>query len=214
MNPKQIVIFGGSFDPIHQGHLAVAKHLQILGLSNIIFLPCGRPALKNECAASANDRLEMLKLALDNQKGFEIDVREINRPGSSYAIDTLKSFRKQYGPLASLSFIIGEDAFAHLMEWHQWESILNYAHIINHTRPNLAHAYPKKLQEYLKSHQCQDLQIIKQKAHGHIFCLELPNFPYSSTAIKHAIQNKKSPEGLEPKVLNYIEKKKLYGFNI
>lgn len=212
MDLKQIVIFGGSFDPVHLGHLAVAQQLQKLGFEHIIFLPCGTPALKKACTADARDRLAMLKLALNNQKHFSIDEREINRPGLSYAVDTLKSFREEYGNKASISFIIGEDAFSNLMQWHQWQSLLNYAHIINHTRPNLAQVYPEKLQEYLKLHLSQDLQTIKQKTHGCIIRLELPDYPYSSSAIKSAIQNDMMPKGLDEKVWNYIQKQKLYHF--
>jgi nicotinate-nucleotide adenylyltransferase len=213
MHPQQIVIFGGSFDPIHLGHLAVAQHLQKKGLIPVIFLPCGTPALKNPCQANPSQRLHMLKLALAHHQGFEVDERELHRPGNSYAIDTLKSFRNQWGPSMSISFIIGEDAFANLMQWHQWQSLLDYAHIITHRRPKMSQVYPKKLQEYLKSHQCKDLQMLSKTAQGYIYCMDLPDYPYASSAIKLDIQNGKKPQGLTLEVWNYIQENNLYQSN-
>jgi len=208
---QSIVILGGSFDPVHQGHLMLALYIQEhFNIEHVIFLPCGTPALKKPCQADAVHRRRMLELAIANFKGLSIDGRELTTTGSSYTIDTLKYFRQQYGPQTSVSFIIGEDAFADFMRWHQWQDILRYANIINTRRLSLAKPYSQALIDYITAHRCLNSEELKQSPNGCIYTLDFEDYPFSSTAIRTSIADHQAPQGLVPQVFQYIEKNALY----
>ena len=133
MNP--IGVFGGTFDPIHYGHLRTAFELmQALRLSEIRFLPCGTPPHRDMPQADARLRLAMVKGAIEGQPGFIIDDREIHREGPSYSVDTLIDLRSEY-PHRSLCLIVGMDAFLSLPKWYQWRELLQLAHLIVAHRP-------------------------------------------------------------------------------
>jgi len=215
MKHHPIVILGGSFDPVHLGHIELAIYVQKqFHIQHLIFLPCGTPALKRTCNVSGMHRVNMLKLAIEQYRGFSIDEREIDRQGPSYAIDTLKSLRKEYGRQHSIGFIIGEDAFAGLMHWHQWQLLLDYCHIINTTRINQSTPYPEPLKQYIEHHKAQHLDEFKNLPNGKIFSLPFPNYPYSSTDIRHKLKNQTPIQGLNPKVQQYIIDHRLYGINL
>jgi nicotinate-nucleotide adenylyltransferase len=214
MKNKKIAILGGSFDPVHLGHIQLALLVQKqFDIEHIIFLPCGTPALKQTCRAPSLHRVNMLKLAIEPYKGFSIDEREIHRDGPSYAIDTLKSFRKEYGSEVSIAFIIGEDAFAALMRWHQWELLLEYCHMINTSRENLKTPYPEPLRHYIQLHQAQYVDELNNVQNGKIFSMPFPNYPYSSTEIRNALKHEIATQGLDPKVKQYIIDHQLYRIN-
>ncbi|OGT06369.1 MAG: nicotinate (nicotinamide) nucleotide adenylyltransferase [Gammaproteobacteria bacterium GWF2_41_13] len=127
---QPIGILGGTFDPIHQGHLQIALiALQQLHLQKIHFIPCFQPPHRNQPIASPNDRLAMVKLAIGNNTAFNADDREIKRGNISYTIDTLKSLRQDY-PDTPLCLIIGTDAFQELQQWHHWKELIDYAHLV------------------------------------------------------------------------------------
>ena len=210
---QSIVILGGSFDPVHQGHLKLALYIQEhFNIEQVLLLPCGTPALKKPCQADANHRRRMLELAIANFKGLSIDEHELSTTGPSYTIDTLKYFRQQYGPQTSISFIIGEDAFADFMRWHQWQDILRYANIINTRRLSLAKPYSKALIDYITAHRCQNSEELKQTPNGCIYTLDFEDYPFSSTAIRNCIASQQRPQGLAPQVFQYIQKYALYRF--
>ena len=122
-----IGIFGGTFDPIHYGHLRTAfEMLQALQLTEIRFFPSGDPPHRGETYADAVSRAEMVRVAIMQQPGFTIDDRELRRDGPSYTIDTLAELREEL-PGHSLSLIVGMDAFLGLETWHRWDEILGLA---------------------------------------------------------------------------------------
>ncbi len=128
-------IFGGTFDPIHFGHLRPALELkQQLSLSSVRLLPCHRPSHRGAPGATTAQRIEMLTLAIAGCDGLVIDTRESMRDAPSYTFDTLTSFRQQ-SPNASLLFFMGMDAFAGFTGWHKWEGILELAHLVVIERP-------------------------------------------------------------------------------
>ena len=130
-----IGIFGGTFDPVHYGHLRSALEVKdIFGLSEVRLIPCAQPPHREQPAATALMRLHMLELAIENQPGLIIDTRELNRQGVSYMVDTLKSLRQEF-PNEPLLLFIGSDAFNHLKTWHQWQHLFDTAHIVVMTRP-------------------------------------------------------------------------------
>ena len=135
IRPKMIGIFGGTFDPIHYGHLRSALEVkEIFGLTEVRLIPSAQPPHREQPAATALMRLQMLELAVKNQPGLIIDTRELNRSGVSYMVDTLKSLRKEFKDEPLLLFI-GSDAFNNLKTWYQWQHLFDFAHIVVMTRP-------------------------------------------------------------------------------
>ena len=127
---KPIGILGGTFDPVHYGHLRTALELfQILNLAEIRFMPCQIPVHKDEVHADPKHRLAMLELALAGTPEFKVDHRELQRSTPSYMIETLISLRKEY-PDTPLALIMGSDAFINLATWNSWQELTDYAHIV------------------------------------------------------------------------------------
>ena len=128
-------IFGGTFDPIHYGHLRTAFELrQALKLAEVRFLPTGNPPHRDHTTADAEQRLAMVRAAVADQKGFVVDDREVRRTGVSYSVDTLTELRAEH-PHRSLCLLLGMDAFLGLPHWHRWQEILSLAHVVVAHRP-------------------------------------------------------------------------------
>jgi nicotinate-nucleotide adenylyltransferase len=123
-------LFGGSFDPVHFGHLRLAAELrEAFALERVAFLPAGKPWQRGEGThASGEHRAAMLRLATAGDQGFVVDERELRREGDTYTIDTLEEVRRESGPDAPIVFLIGSDAFAKIETWHRWESLFDFAH--------------------------------------------------------------------------------------
>ncbi|MDP3877813.1 MAG: nicotinate-nucleotide adenylyltransferase [Methylobacter sp.] len=137
-----IGIFGGTFDPVHFGHLRSALEVKdIFGLDEVRLIPCAMPPHRESPAVTAAMRLQMLALAIKNQPGLKIDTRELERyerqQTPSYMVDTLESLRQEF-PHETLLLFIGTDAFKYLTGWHQWQRLFDYAHIVVLTRPGFA----------------------------------------------------------------------------
>ena len=133
MNPMGI--FGGTFDPIHYGHLRTAfELLQALRLQEIRFLPAGNPPHRDQPFADAQLRLRMVQAATSGQAGFTVDDREVRKAGPSYSVETLGELRHEY-PDRSLCLILGMDAFLSLPNWYQWRELLKLAHLVVAHRP-------------------------------------------------------------------------------
>ena len=127
---QPIGLFGGTFDPLHYGHLRTAFELwQALKLSEVRFMPTGSPPHREQPHAPAQLRLEMVKAAVADQPAFVVDDREVRRTGVSYSVDTLTEVRAEY-PQRSLCLLLGMDAFLGLPNWHRWRELLDLAHII------------------------------------------------------------------------------------
>jgi nicotinate-nucleotide adenylyltransferase len=214
-----IAILGGTFDPIHLGHLHLAKQLQNkLGFDTIRFMPAATPALKERPTATAEQRAEMVKLSIknqdiENQAHFTLDTQELSRIGPSYTIDTVISLRQELGSNVSLCWLMGSDAFAQLSAWHRWDALLNYVHLIVVKRPHsddlsLLNTAMKQL---LKSHQTHNIDEIKQLAHGKILIQEMTALAISSTEIRNKIANGEDVSALVPmNAYQYIQAHHLY----
>jgi nicotinate-nucleotide adenylyltransferase len=123
-------LFGGTFDPVHFGHLRLATELaEAFRLERVVFIPAGLPYHRGHAAhASSEQRLTMLKLAVARDPRFDIDERELKREGETYTYDTLKEIRAERGPEAVLVFLVGSDAFAKIDTWHRWSELFELAH--------------------------------------------------------------------------------------
>ena len=134
-----IGVYGGTFDPIHYGHLRPALDVMTrLDLQEVRFIPCYQPVHREQPGTSAEDRCAMIALAIANQPRFKLDKRELVRQGPSYMVDTLASLRQemmQHTPSPGLVLMMGLDAFKHFLSWHEWQKILTLAHIALMHRP-------------------------------------------------------------------------------
>ena len=203
-----IGIFGGTFDPVHYGHLRSALEVKdIFGLSQVRLIPSAQPPHREQPAASAPMRLQMLQLAVQNQPGLAIDTRELNRHGPSYMVDTLKSLRQDYEDVPLLLFI-GSDAFNHLKSWHQWRHLFDFAHIVVMTRPgyNVQH-----LDDFFKARLAGDITELVHNTAGKLYFQPVTQLDISATAIRELIATQQNPGFLLPDaVIAYIRQHTLY----
>jgi len=202
-----IGIFGGTFDPVHYGHLRSALELkELFELDHIRLIPCAQPVHRDEPNATAEQRLEMLQIALQNQSDFVVDAQELERSGGSYTFHTLEKLRFDY-PNEPLLLFIGSDAFNEFTTWFRWRELFNFVHIVVITRPNAA---LNPLDDFFKSRLTDDKSQLKQLA-GRLFFQEITQLAISATAIRGMIAAKQNPRFLLPDaVLDYIFKHQLY----
>lgn len=196
---KNIALFGGTFDPIHLGHLNVALNLhRKFDFDEFYFVPCKLPILKNNPHAKISHRLAMLKLALAPYKNFGIDTREINRKTPSYTLTTLKSFPD------NITFIVGSDGFANITKWYQWQELILNCNILVITRK--AASIPT-INEFFKPFITSNFN---KHSRNKLFFMSAGNYEISSTLIRNS--SKFVIESLVPsEVFNYIIKHHLYG---
>jgi nicotinate-nucleotide adenylyltransferase len=203
-----IGIFGGTFDPVHYGHLRSAVEVKdIFGLSEVRLIPSARPPHREQPVASARMRVEMLQLATKNRSGLRCDTRELDREGHSYMVDTLKSLHQEF-PGQRLLLFIGCDAFNNLMTWHQWRHLFDFAHIVVLTRPGFV---IEQLDPFFTDRQAFQRIELAQAPAGKLFFQAVTQLDISATAIRNMIAEKKSADYLLPDaVLNYIKQHRLY----
>lgn len=211
MENKIIGILGGTFDPIHYGHLNLGQELlQRLSLDEIRFIPCQIPVLDKKAQASPQQRLTMLQLALKDYANFVIDERELNRSTPSYTVDTLLSLRKELGEV-SLCLIIGTDTLDNLTRWHRWHKLIQLAHFIIVPRPDYPLPQFGEVADLIQQHQINNEQSLRQKLEGYIYVAKTKPSTISATEIRQKIAADINVENLLPKtVLEYIRHNKLY----
>lgn len=203
-----IGIYGGTFDPVHYGHLRTALEVkEIFALEELRLIPCYQSPLKNSSQASPAARLQMLQLAIKDQTGLVCDSRELDRKGPSYMIDTLMSLRVEL-PACPLLLFMGTDAFAHLSSWHQWQHLFDYAHIVVMTRPN---SEKPALSDFLNNRLTSDVSLLKAEKAGKLFFQHVTQLDISATVIRALQAQQRSIRFLLPdNVIDYIEQHKLY----
>jgi nicotinate-nucleotide adenylyltransferase len=212
-----IGIFGGTFDPIHHGHLRLAEELaETARLSEVRFLPSGTPPHRSRPGADASDRLEMVKLAITGNPRFSVDDREITRTGPGYTFDTLTEIRREIGPNRPLALLLGADAFLDLATWHRWHALFDLAHIIVAYRPGFPidtwqARMPEPLaHEYAVRHMHQPLAVHLAPAGG-IAAVSMTGLDISATFVRTALHARASARYLLPEsVLDYIRSRGLY----
>lgn len=211
MSYPLIAIMGGTFDPIHCGHLAVAEYLTThLPLSQLQFIPCLQPPHRQSPQASPEQRLAMLKLAVDMHPSWIVNDIDYQRPGPSYMADTLQLLRQQQ-PQTSWALILGMDAFIQLNQWHQWQQILKLAHLIVVNRPGFELPTVDWCDNLLKAAQVNSADYFQNHLAGGILLQAIPPSPVSATAIRQFINaGTQQKIAVSTSVLKYIQKHKLY----
>lgn len=209
---KPIGIFGGTFDPIHYGHLRTAFELiQAIDLEEVRFVPCADPPHRGETYAGPRERYEMVRVAIEGQQGFVPDDRELARNGPSYTIDTLLSMREEL-PDRSLALIVGMDAFLGLTKWHRWEEFLGVAHLLVAHRPGWRAPDFGLLGELLRERGTLRASDLHQSTHGRIHVHAVTQLEISSTEIREFVEAGRDPRFLMPDaVRDVIAESECYG---
>ena len=207
-----IGILGGTFDPIHKGHICLAlEAYKQLELDQVRLIPVNNPPHRNMPMASAEHRQMMIKLATEGHSGLCVDLREFDSNEISYSIDTLRSLRNEFHNDA-LYLIMGRDTFNKLDTWKDWQQLLDYAHIIVANRPGECESsVTTELQNWITKHRCNDIDILKTKKKGYIYNIEIPMLDISSNHIRSALkQGESTISFLHETTTNYIKENQLY----
>jgi nicotinate-nucleotide adenylyltransferase len=208
---KPIGVFGGTFDPIHYGHLRTAfEMLQALRFDEVRFIPCGDPPHRGMTFADAQLRFRMVDVAIKGQAGFVSDDRELRRDGPSYSIDTLIGLREEFSD-RSLGLIVGMDAFLGLTSWHRWDEILDFAHIVVAHRPGWKAPDIGPLGELITEHGTHRVADLHGAPHGRIHIHAVTQLEIASTEIRDLVAAGRDPRFLMPDaVRNVIEETSIY----
>ncbi|MBG3011840.1 nicotinate-nucleotide adenylyltransferase [Proteus faecis] len=210
---QAIALYGGTFDPIHYGHLRPVEALSgLIGLKEVIWLPNNIPPHRPQPEAPSQQRLDMVRLALEPYSSFKVDTRELEKPTPSYTIETLRDFRLEIGDKQPLAFIIGQDSLLSINTWHQWDELLDVCHLLVCARPGYqTHFENTQMQTWLIQHQTKQQEDIHCLPSGKIFLADTPLYNISATDIRARHKAGLDCHDLLPNAVeNYIRQHQLY----
>jgi nicotinate-nucleotide adenylyltransferase len=211
-----IGLFGGTFDPVHFGHLRLAVEVrEAFRLERVVFLPTGHPGQRaRDTWAGGEDRVRMLELAIAGEDAFAVDDREVRRDGPTYSVDTLAEYRRECGPEAPLVFLCGTDAFARVETWHRWEELFDLAHFAVAVRADDLEWHskgPGAIPKALWPRVTMSLKDVLGAPAGRIMTFAMTPLAISSTAIRGLVQARSSIRYLTPDaVVDFIRERSLY----
>jgi len=210
-----IGLMGGTFNPIHYGHLRMAQELaESLNLDEVRFIPAANPPHKSADLMTVEHRAAMVRMGISNNPMFTFDDRELHRSGATYTVDTLLSLRDELGKETSLILFMGSDAFTKFNTWHRWHEIIQLCHIALVQRPlttNSKEVLPKVLETFLHNHYTENADELHESASGWVTMQQITALDISSTTIRDSIKNHHSVRYLMPdNVIDYIQTHKLY----
>lgn len=206
----RIGLLGGTFDPIHVGHIALARSAQAaLGFDEIRFLPTGISWQKGDDSTPAEHRLRMVSLAIEGLPGFVTDDREVRRGGNSYTVDTLSELRTELGSEAMLVLLLGSDQLRNLATWRRYRDLLSLAHIAVTRREQVSPVrLPEPVEALVAAHGCDRLP---EAPGGSIVFFGMPFVPVSATRLREQLLAGERPAELLPAgILDYIQTHGLY----
>lgn len=202
---QRIGIMGGTFNPIHKGHIAIVRAAKKqFRLNKIIFVPSGHPPHKtSEYIAPKEDRFKMVKLVIDGKKNYQISRAEIDRPGFSYAVDTFNALKKEFDGDAALYYIMGMDSINEILTWKKPMELFKLCQFIVATRPGSKIRTMRRILKFPPVHLHSDT----------IHLIEV-RMNVSSTKIREMLSKSRLPKRyLDPKVIDYIKENRLYGYS-
>jgi nicotinate-nucleotide adenylyltransferase len=216
-NISLIGIYGGTFDPLHYGHLRIAEELvESVGFSKLYFIPSGSPRLRQAPGASMYHRVAMLRAAIQGNAKFTVDEREIHRSGESRSVVTLRELKHEFAENVVLCFLMGMDVFVKLPDWYCWRELFKLCHIVIVDRPgcislNNKNHLSEELNREVLHRQATHASELKNTCSGRVLTVPTTMLDISATLIRDNIANKKSIRYLLPDmVLEYIETNHLY----
>ena len=201
MSMRPLAIFGGTFDPVHIGHLRAAWEASEALDAEVRIVPAKIPPHRPQPVASATERAAMLRAALAGQQRLQLDLRELEREGPSYTFDTLASLRAEFGGERPLVLLIGADAFAGLSEWHRWRELFRLAHVCVLTRPAQIPAMPDELAAAVAARKTSDLAGLREAPAGRVLDMVVSALGISATRIRALLAEGRAPRWLVPQAL-------------
>jgi nicotinate-nucleotide adenylyltransferase len=211
-----VLLYGGTFDPVHEGHLAVARAARDELGATVHLLPAADPPHRAATGADATQRAHMLELAITDgqgrdEPGLVVDRRELARAGASYTVDTLREVRAELGPDAPLAWITGDDSFRSLPDWHGWEALFDLAHFVVALRPGHSlDALPPVLARRTAARWVERPEALRATPAGALYRLHFPPRPESASAIRRDLAEGRTPAGLPATVEAFIRVTGLY----
>jgi nicotinate-nucleotide adenylyltransferase len=208
---RSIAVLGGTFDPVHFGHLRSALELTEQGFDEVRLMPCHVPVHREVPHCCAQQRFEMLQLAVKNEPQLTIDRHEIDRQGQSFTVDTLTALRSELGNEVSLNLIMGMDAFLGLPKWREWQRIIALANIVVIARPGFVLPADGVMQQFFSERRIGSIEAIRQTPYGRVVVQQLALLDISATRIRTLLRRGQSARYLLPEaVWDYIEQHRLY----
>ncbi|MFZ5724632.1 MAG: nicotinate-nucleotide adenylyltransferase [Pseudomonadota bacterium] len=203
------IVFGGTFDPVHDGHLAVARTVRDRFRATVHFVPAGDPPHRPPAHAAAVHRLAMLRLAIGDEPGLAIDTRELARGAPSWTIDTVEELRRELPAATPLLLVIGMDSLRQFTTWKRWQDILAQAHLVACTRPGQGMPTARELGEP-GTHLTVDERELLASPGGRVLIETATAATMAATGIRAALAAGGHPAGLAPAVRDYITSHRLY----
>lgn len=208
-------LFGGTFDPVHFGHLRLAEEsIGHLGLGGVRWIPAGQPPHRGAPQVTAEQRLEMVRRSTAGNEQFSVDASEVEAAAPSYTVHTLERLRRELGATQSLVLLVGADAFAGLASWHRWADIFSLAHVAVSHRPGFpveTGSLPQELASQFNARRLSDAGSLKDAPAGGIVTFAMTQLAISATQIRKLLANGLSARYLLPdSVLDYIQTHSLY----
>jgi nicotinate-nucleotide adenylyltransferase len=214
---KAAGLLGGTFDPIHFGHLRLAEEMgEVLGLETVHILPAGQPPHRGQPRADARHRLEMARRAVAGNPRLVLDDREIRKASPSYSVETLAALRSELAPEAALTLFMGADAFIGLTSWHRWTELLDLAHLAVAHRPGFPSAVwedalPEPLRKLLATRRAEQPADLGSRPAGLIHLHAITQLDISASQIRQRALRGQSLRYLLPdSVIDYINENRLY----
>lgn len=195
---RPIALLGGTFDPVHLGHLRAAWEAAEALDAEVFLMPANVPPHRAQPVASAAQRVTLLRAALAGQYRLLLDERELRRSGPSYTVDTLRELRGEIGAHRPLVLLLGADAFAGLTTWHEWRELFRHAHIVVMTRPGHAREWPAELEAEWQARRSDDALDLRTRPAGRIHALAITPLEISATAIRAQLAAGREPRFLLP----------------
>jgi len=205
--------YGGTFDPVHDGHIATACAARDALATRVHMMPAADPPHRPPPGANALQRSHMLDLAIVGHAGLVVDRRELARPGRSYTIDTLRELRRELGPDQPIALLLGADSFIGLASWHDWQQLADYAHFVVAARPGIAldGDLPAPLQEWARPRWADSPAQLRKSPAGMLFRLNQPLHPVSASQVRQLMAVHGAWRELVPAaVADYIGAEGLY----
>lgn len=203
---------GGTFDPVHNGHLRTALEIQQwMGVEQVCLIPSNTPVHREQPGCSPEQRLAMVRLAVEHEPALCVDAREVLSEKPSYSLLTLQSLRAEIGPDRPLCMVLGMDAYLGLPSWHGWEKLTDYCHIIVVCRPGYVYEPDERMRNFRRVHETRSLETVLGSPCGRVLMHELTPLSISATQIRQLVAKGLSPRYLCPDpVWHYMQQHKLY----
>lgn len=198
---RPLAILGGTFDPVHLGHLRAAWEAAEQLDAEVRLLPANLPPHRPPPVASAAQRVAMLRVALAGQDRLGLDLREIERPGPSWTVDTLIALRREVGPLRPLVLLIGADAYEGLASWHRWHALFELAHIGVLTRPGPSTPLPNELEVETAPRRAHEPAVLHSTPGGRVLAIAVTPLAISATRVRALLATGHTPRYLVPDAL-------------